>query len=103
MPHAIPIKIPEPEYLQFHAAARWLAPPDRNAFVAAVANTLVGQAIGPGYVARAIADAFRAFYRPIEVSDEPKLLAKLNHERRFEAELERREAHRTRRLRSDAR
>ena len=97
------LSIPEREFLQLQAAAQWLAPPDRDEFVAAVADALVGQAIGPGSVARAIAQAFKVFYRPIEVSDEPKLLARLDHERRFEAKLDALEAHRTRRERSDAR
>lgn len=78
MPHAIPIKIPEREFSQLHAAAQWLYAADRALFLAAVADALAGQAIGPGSTCRAIALAFRAFYRPIEIGDEPQHFAKFD-------------------------
>jgi hypothetical protein len=71
VPHAI-LKIPEREYLQLHAASQWLSAGDREQFLSAVADALAGQAIGPGSTCRAIALAFRAFYRPIEVEERPQ-------------------------------
>ena len=108
MPHAIPIKIPEPEYLQLHAASQWLCAGDRDQFLSAVAEALAGQAIGPGSTGRAIALAFRAFYRPIEVPDEPQLLRKLTYgerklEKKFEEIFDGNGVPRGRRQRSDAR
>jgi hypothetical protein len=104
VPHAIPIQIPEREYLQLHAASQWLCVGDRDQFLCAVADALAGQAIGPGSTCRAITQAFKAFYQPIEVPEEPRQLRKLEcGERRYEAKLDVLEAHRTRRQRSDAR
>ena len=101
MRSAIPVS--ETQFLQISAAAQWLCPPDRDQFWAAVAAELAGREIGEGAIARAVAKAFRAFYRPIEVPDEPKLLAKLDHGRKFEAKLDHLEAHRVRRQRADVR
>jgi hypothetical protein len=103
VPHAI-LKIPEREYLQLHAASQWLSAGDREQFLSAVADALAGQAIGPGSTCRAIALAFRAFYRPIEVEESPKPLRKLSRgERRLEKHYAALEANRTRRDRSDVR
>jgi hypothetical protein len=100
--HAI-LEIPEPEYQQLHAAAQWLCAGDREQFLSAVAEALAGQAIGPGSTCRAIALAFRAFYRPIEVPDEPQHYRKLACGKKLEAKYDAIEAHRQRRQRSDAR
>jgi hypothetical protein len=104
VPHATPIKIPELEFTQLHAAAQWLCPADRNQFLAAVASELAGRELGEGATARAIARAFKAFYRPIEVPDEPQQLRKLTYgSNKLAAKYDTREAHRQRRQRSDAR
>jgi hypothetical protein len=103
VPHAIPIKIPEPEYLQLHAASQWLCSGDRDQFLSAVVDALDGQAIGPGSTCRAIAFAFRAFYRPIEVEEPPEPLRKLvRGSNKLEAKYAALEANRQRRQRVDA-
>ena len=54
--------------------------------------------LGEGAVARSIAGAFRAFYRPIEVPDEPQQLRKLDFgSRKLEAHYDALEANRVRR------
>ena len=104
MPHAIPIKIPEPEFLQICAASGWLCPPDRDAFWSAVVAALDDHEIGPGAVTRAVYAAFAAYYRPIAVPDEPRLLRKVTSgAHKLEAHFDRIEANRQRRQRSDAR
>jgi hypothetical protein len=98
VPHATPIKIPEPEFSQLHAAAQWLCAADRDLFLAAVADALAGQAIGPGSTCRAIALAFRTFYRPIEVGDhEANPLRKISYGgRKLEKQYDALEANRKR-------
>jgi hypothetical protein len=100
---AIPVS--ETQFLQISAAAQWLCPPDRDQFWAVVAAELAGcETTGEGTIARVIAKAFKAFYRPIEVPEEPQLLRKLDRgDRRYEAKLDVLEAHRMRRQQSDAR
>ena len=99
------IPVSETQFLQISAAAQWLCPPDRDQFWAAVAAELAGyETIGEGTVARVIAKAFKAFYRPIEVPEEPQLLRKLTYgSNKLEAKLDALEAHRVRRQRADAR
>ena len=76
MRSAIPVS--ETQFLQISAAAQWLCPPDRDQFLAAVAAELAGcETVGEGTIARVIANAFKAFYRPVEVSEEPQQLRKL--------------------------
>src|SRR5262245_4382835 len=65
MPHAIPVS--ESAFLQIVNAGTWLAPADRSAFYAQVVAEIAGRPIGEGAVSLAIAKAFKAFYRPIEV------------------------------------
>ena len=104
MPHAIPIKIPEPEFLQICAASVWLCPPDRDAFWSAVVAALDDHEVGPGSVARAVHAAFAAYYRPIEVPEEPQQLRKLTYgARKLEKRYDALELHRVRRQRVDAR
>jgi hypothetical protein len=96
-----PIKIPEPSFLQICAASLWLAGPDRDAFWLQVRNELEAlPELGEGVVARAVAGAFRTFYRPIEIPDEPQQLRKLDvGSRKLEAKYDALEAHRVRRPR----
>jgi hypothetical protein len=104
MPRASQIRIPEREFLQLHAAAKWLCAADRNQFLSAVADALAGQAIGPGSTCRAVYAAFAAYYRPIEVEEPPAPLRKLSRgERKLEKHYAALEANRTRRERSDVR
>lgn len=100
-----PLRIPESSFLLVCSTATWLCPVDRDAFWLHVRDALeVQPGLGEGCCARAIAAAFEAFYRPIDIPDEPKVLAKLDRgSRRFEAKLDALEAKRTRRQRSDAR
>ena len=79
MPHAIPIQIPERQFLQICAASVWLSPPDRDAFWSAVVAALDDHEIGPGSVARAISFAFSAYYKPIEIDEPPQQLRKLTY------------------------
>jgi hypothetical protein len=103
VPHAIPIKIPEREFSQLHAAAQWLCPADRDQFWAAIAAELAGREIGEGAIARAVAKAFKAFYRPIEVPEEPQQLRKLTYgANKLAAHFDHIEANRQRRQRADA-
>jgi hypothetical protein len=104
MPRASQIRIPEREFLQLHAAAKWLCAADRNQFLYAVADALAGQAIGPGSTCRAVYAAFAAYYHPIEVPDQPEQLRKLTRgSNKLEAKYEALEANRQRRQRVDAR
>ena len=103
MPHAIPIKIPECQFLQICAASVWLSPPDRNAFWSAVVAALDEHEIGPGSVARAVSSAFSAYYKPIEIEESPQQLRKLTRgSNKLEVRFDRIEANRQRRQRSDA-
>jgi hypothetical protein len=102
------IPISEHQFLSIAAAASWLCPSDRDHFWAAVAAELAGREIGEGAIARAIRRAFRIFYKPIEVPDEPHQLRKLTYgerklEKKFEEILDGNGAPRGRRQRSDAR
>jgi hypothetical protein len=99
-----PLRIPEGSYLLVCSAATWLCPADRDAFWLQVRNELaVLPELGEGVIARAIAGAFRVFYRPIDI-EEPQQLRKLDYgSRRPEAKLDAQEANRTRRQRRDAR
>jgi hypothetical protein len=65
------ILVPETSYLKIANAAQWLCPTDRDQFMAAVAEELAGRELGDGLITRAIAKAFRQFYRPLQIS-EPK-------------------------------
>jgi hypothetical protein len=104
VPHATPIKIPEPEFLQICAASVWLCPPDRDAFWSAVVTALDDREVGPGSVARAVYAAFAAYYKPIEVPDEPRLLRKVTYgSNKLAAKYDAIEANRQRRQRVDAR
>jgi hypothetical protein len=104
MPHATLIPIPEHQFLQLLNAADWLCPGDREQFLDATAHALAGQEIGPGSVARAIRQAFWAFYKPIEVPEEPQQLRKLSYgSNKLAAKYDAIEAGRQRRQRSDAR
>jgi hypothetical protein len=104
--HAIPVS--ETQFLQISAAAQWLCPPDRDQFWATVAAELAGcETIGEGTIARVIAKAFKAFYRPIE-PEEPQQLRKLTYgerklEKKFDEIFDGDGAPRGRRQRSDAR
>ena len=103
-PKSPPYRIPEIQYFQIANAALWLCPPDRDQFWQLIASEL--QQIpepGEGVVTRVIASVFLRLFRGFDVPDEPNLLGKLDHGRRFEAKLDAIEAHRTRRERSDAR
>jgi hypothetical protein len=106
--HATPIPIPEHQFLLIAAAASWLCPSDRDQFWAAIAAELAGCEIGEGAIARAVRCAFRIFYKPIEVPDEPHQLRKLTYgerklEQRYEEIFDGNGAPRSRRQRSDAR
>jgi hypothetical protein len=101
--HATPIEIPEHQFLQLHNAAGWLCPSDRDQFLDATARALAGQEIGPGSVTRAIRQAFRTFYQPIEIPEEPQQLRKLSYgSNKLAAKFDAIEAGRQRRQRSDA-
>ena len=103
MPHAIPIKISEHQFLQICAASAWLSPPDRDAFWSAVVAALDNHEIGPGSVARAISSAFSAHYKPIEIEEPPQQLRKLiRGSNKLETHFDHIEANRQRRQRSDA-
>jgi hypothetical protein len=103
-PKTPPYRIPEIQFFQIANAALWLCPADRDSFWSLIAAELQTIAEpGEGVVCRAVASAFLRLYRPIEITEEPKLLAKLDHKRRHEAKLDAIEARRTRRERSDAR
>ena len=78
MPLAIPVS--EGSYFQICAAVRWLGEPDRTPFLNVIVDELEGHEIGDGAVARAVAKAFVAFWRP--PADDtglraPKLLRKV--------------------------
>jgi hypothetical protein len=64
MPAAIPLS--EAQFLKIQNAAQWLCPADRDEFWAAVAAELAGHELGDGLVTRAIAKAFRQFYKPLQ-------------------------------------
>jgi len=53
--------------LQIAAAAQWLCPLDRDQFWAAVAKDLKGSEVTDAGVTKAIARAFRVFYRPLSL------------------------------------
>jgi hypothetical protein len=57
------ILIPETSYLQIHNAASQLNCADRAAFVAAVRDALGDQPPNEGAIGRAIAVAFRSYWR----------------------------------------
>jgi hypothetical protein len=102
VPYASPLRIPESLYLQICHASSWLCPSDRDPFWAAVAAELAGREIGAGNVSRAIRCAFKTFYRPIEIPEEPRHYR--GERSRLEAEFDRMEANRhRRRQRVDAR
>jgi hypothetical protein len=104
MPSASPLLVPETSYLQIANAAAWICPADRDQFWAAVAAELNGREIDEGDVARAIRLAFRIFYKPIEVDDEPQQLRKLTYgSNKLEARLDQLETYRQRRQRVDTR
>jgi hypothetical protein len=51
-------------------AAGWLSPADRDLFWAEVARAFEGRReIGDGELGRAIAIAFKAFYKPLQLSE----------------------------------
>jgi hypothetical protein len=106
--YATPIPIPEHQFLLIAVAASWLRPSDRDQFWAAIAAELAGREIGEGVIARAIRRAFRIFYKPIEVPDEPQQLRKLTRgqrklEKKFEEIFDGNGVPRGRRQRIDAR
>jgi hypothetical protein len=103
-PKSPPYSIPEIQFFQIANAALWLCPADRDQFWSTIANELQQLTEpGEGVVCRVIASAFLRLFRGFDVPDEPNLLGKLDHGRRFEAKLDAIDAHRTRRERSDAR
>jgi hypothetical protein len=103
VPHAIPIKIPEHQFLQICAASAWLSPSDRDAFWSTVVAALEDHEIGPASVARAVSSAFSAYYKPIEIEESPQQLRKLTRgSNKLEARFDHIEANRQRRQRSDA-
>jgi hypothetical protein len=53
------------------SAAAMLPPADRENFLAAVARELAGHEVGPGAEHRAVAVAFRAFFKPPEIPQVP--------------------------------
>ena len=100
MLHATPIKIPERPYLQICSASTWLCGLDRDAFWLQVRDELAAlPELGEGVIARSIAGAFKLFYRPIEVPEEPQQLRNSFRIRKLEAKYDEIEAHRVRRPR----
>jgi hypothetical protein len=99
VPHATPIRIPEPNFLQICAASLWLCGSDRDAFWLQVHAELEAlPELGEGAVARSIAGAFKSFFRPPEIPEEPQQLRKLSFgSNKLEAKYDVLEANRVRR------
>lgn len=101
MPRATPIRIPEPNFLQICSASLWLCGPDRDAFWLQVRTELEAlPELGEGAIARSIAGAFRSYFRPPEITEEPQQLRKLSFgSNKLGAHCDALEAHRKRRPR----
>ena len=67
----MPIRLSDRQSLAVDNAALALPLADRDAFYQAVAAQLAGREIGDGIVARAVAVAFRAFWKPPEIPQTP--------------------------------
>jgi hypothetical protein len=66
----LPIPLSEPQFFTILTAADVLPAPDRGPFLIDVAQGLVGQPVGDGSVARAVAQAFHRYFRPPEIPRE---------------------------------
>jgi hypothetical protein len=67
----MPITLSDRQSLTVTNAAAALPLADRDPFLEAVAKELVGREIGDGAVHRAVAAAFKAFWKPPEVPHTP--------------------------------
>ena len=67
----MPIRLSERQSLRVDSAALALPLADRDGFYQAVAAELAGREIGDGAVHRAVAVAFRTFWRPPELPHTP--------------------------------
>jgi hypothetical protein len=63
----MPICLSDRQSLAVTSAAAALPAADRPAFYDAVARQLAGQELGDGAVHRAVAAAFQAFWKPLEL------------------------------------
>ena len=67
----MPIRLSDHQSLAVDNAALALPIADRDGFYQAVADQLVGHEIGDGIVHRAVAAAFRTFWRPPDIPHTP--------------------------------
>ena len=67
----MPIRLSDNQSLAVDNAALALPAADRDGFRQAVADQLAGHEIGDGAVHRAVAAAFRTFWRPPEMGHTP--------------------------------
>ena len=72
----MPIRLSDNQSLAVDNAALALPLADRDGFRQAVADQLAGHEIGDGIVARAVAAAFRTFWRPPELPHTPSRWSK---------------------------